>query len=586
MTNRTGLAALILAAGLSSRMGSFKPLLPLGRSTAIEETIRRFLEAEIRDIRVVLGHRSEEIVPILDRLEVRKIFNPEYEKGMFSSVMAGLKNMEPSIEAFFMLPADIPLVKPRTITEIVRAYRNSGAKIVYPCFDGTRGHPPLISISSVADLPEQWEGGLRAFLSRRDQEALDLEVVDEAILMDCDTPEDYGRLKAYGSRAHIPTERECMAIWKQLQTPESVISHSRVVAELAGALIMRLNAAGFRLDSRLVTAAGYLHDIARAKPDHAKEGAALLRDLGYEHIAGIVASHMDIKLKERSVDEADIVYLADKYVEGSRIVSIEERFEKSSKKFDDKQEILHAVAQRFKNARIIKERIEEALGAAIEEIIQKLERGMGWAANGAEKRIYLIRHGALDNPAKEKRYIGQLDLPLSVEGARQAELLRERLREAPLTAIYCSDLKRCMETADTIGEPHGLTPIAKRELREIALGAWEGASFSEIRRLHPKEFEERGRNLVHFRPPGGESFHDCALRVLPAFYEALQSTSGDILIVSHAGVNRILLCQIMGKPMDSLFEIDQNYGCLNAIRAGAFALEVEILNEVISPEKE
>ena len=75
-----------------------------------------------------------------------------------------------------------------------------GALIIYPRFQGRRGHPPLISTACVAGLPPDCDGGLRAFLGRYGAAALDLEVMDEAVILDCDTPEDYRRLQAYASR--------------------------------------------------------------------------------------------------------------------------------------------------------------------------------------------------------------------------------------------------------------------------------------------------------------------------------------------------------------------------------------------------
>ncbi len=194
------IAALILAAGLSSRLGAFKPLLPLGSSTFIEEAVKRFRGAGIGDIWVVTGHRAAELTPVLERLKIRQVFNSDYRQGMSSSVRAGVAGLEPGIAAFFMLPVDIPLVAPDTIKSLLQAYRRGHARIVYPVFRGRRGHPPLISPACVIDLPADYDGGLRAFLSRYHSEALDLEVDDEAILLDCDTPEDYYRLQAYAGQ--------------------------------------------------------------------------------------------------------------------------------------------------------------------------------------------------------------------------------------------------------------------------------------------------------------------------------------------------------------------------------------------------
>lgn len=198
-----GIAALILAAGSSARMGSLKPLLPLGSSTVIEEAVRRWRAAGVEDIRVVTSHRAGELAAVLKRLKVRQLFNPDYDQGMFASIRAGVRSLEPEIAAFFLLPVDIPLVNPRTITAILEAHRRFAARIIYPCFRGRRGHPPLISITCVQDLPPDCDGGLRAYLSRYGAEALDLEVMDEGVLLDCDTPEDYRRLQTYASREEI-----------------------------------------------------------------------------------------------------------------------------------------------------------------------------------------------------------------------------------------------------------------------------------------------------------------------------------------------------------------------------------------------
>jgi broad specificity phosphatase PhoE len=179
-----------------------------------------------------------------------------------------------------------------------------------------------------------------------------------------------------------------------------------------------------------------------------------------------------------------------------------------------------------------------------------------------------------------------MDLPLNAEGVRQAESLRDRMRGIPLSAVLCSDLSRSIETASIICGPHGLEPFVNRNWREIGLGDWEGLTFDEVRQRFPSQYEERGKNIVLFRPPGGESFLDCAFRVIPALFEALRSTRGDILIVGHAGVNRILICQATGKSMDAIFDIAQDYGCLNLIGYSDFTFELEILNETVEAQKE
>jgi molybdenum cofactor cytidylyltransferase len=586
MSARGRTVALILAAGYSFRMGTMKPLLPVGRSTAMEEAVKRFQAAGIDDIRVVVGHRSNEIVPVIEKLKVKSVLNPDYDQGMLSSVLAGVRSFESEIEAFFLLPADIPLVKPATIAALARTYRTSAAKIVYPCFLKHRGHPPLISTACMRDLSNDCEGSVRSYLRRFESQALDLDVVDQSVLMDCNTIEEYRKLQAYGLREDVPTEQECEAIWNIRQLPEHVRAHSRLVAEFAGTLALHLNRAGFDLDIDLVAAGGCLHDLAKGEPDHARAGAEWLEKLGYPKVARIVAFHTDIVVEDRGLDETALVHLADKYVQGARFVTLEDRFDGPLKKFALEPHILKAVEKRFRQARIIRDRVEECLRSPVEEIIQKCGKSMRMAVKGGRSRVYLVRHGDVGLAESEKRYIGQADLHLSPDGVRQAQTLRERLEKVPLEAVYCSDLARSRETACIIAEPHGLEPVLDPNLREIGLGDWEGISFDEIRRLYPEAYDERGRDLVHFRPPGGESFLDCASRVIPALHEALLATSGNILVVGHAGVNRILLCQAMGKSMDTLMDIRQDYGCLNLLRYGDFALELETLNETAQPRRQ
>ena len=96
------IVALVLAAGYSSRMGSFKPLAPLGTSTLVEVAVTRFLRAGIADVRVVVGHRADELTPVLDPLGIDWIFNEQYDRGMFASVLAGLKSFEPEVDGLLL----------------------------------------------------------------------------------------------------------------------------------------------------------------------------------------------------------------------------------------------------------------------------------------------------------------------------------------------------------------------------------------------------------------------------------------------------------------------------------------------------
>ena len=184
MRTRERIGALILAAGFSSRMGAFKPLLPIGSATVLEEAITRFQEAGIAAVKVVVGYEAERIIPILERAGIEWVLNDQYERGMLSSVLVGVRALDPELEAFFLLPADTPLVKPRTIATVLEAYRSGEARVVYPCFRDVRGHPPLLSRACIPiDLASDSPGGLRAYLSQHEQSARAIEVPDQALLM-------------------------------------------------------------------------------------------------------------------------------------------------------------------------------------------------------------------------------------------------------------------------------------------------------------------------------------------------------------------------------------------------------------------
>jgi molybdenum cofactor cytidylyltransferase len=189
-------SALILCAGRSSRMGAFKPLLPLGEETLIERAIRLFREAGVADVKVVLGHRADCVLPVLERHGVRPVLNDRYDEGMFSSLRVGVGSLNQGCRAFFLLPVDIPLVKPETLVSLMDALREGEIDVCRPCFRGRYGHPPLIASALIPAIEEfDGTGGLRALLARYRGRTADVAVEDPGILLDADTRDDYERLQ-------------------------------------------------------------------------------------------------------------------------------------------------------------------------------------------------------------------------------------------------------------------------------------------------------------------------------------------------------------------------------------------------------
>jgi molybdenum cofactor cytidylyltransferase len=186
------ITAIILVAGYSSRMGRFKPLLEIDGKTIMERGVCLFRDAGVQDIRVVVGYRSDLLEPLLEQLDVRIIPNPLYDEGMFSSVTAALQVLDKNVEAFFILPADIPLINPLTVSHLLDFHRYDPEKILVPCFMNRRGHPVLIpSIYREMILAWRGGGGLKGALGWLGHRVFPVEVDDRNILFDCDTPEDY-----------------------------------------------------------------------------------------------------------------------------------------------------------------------------------------------------------------------------------------------------------------------------------------------------------------------------------------------------------------------------------------------------------
>ena len=180
------------------------------------------------------------------------------------------------------------------------------------------------------------------------------------------------------------------------------------------------------------------------------------------------------------------------------------------------------------------------------------------------EKVYLLRHGHIDNGG-EKRYLGRTDVPLDALGLEQAQTLCDYFKTIPIDMVFSSPLKRCLQTADSIclgKKKHYQTVEA---LSEIDMGEWENVAMSHIKAQYPELYAQRGEDLEHFTPPNGENFHDMAKRVRDAFDALTHHATGTLLIVAHAGVNRMILSRILGIEINAMFCIEQPYGCVNEL---------------------
>ena len=195
------------------------------------------------------------------------------------------------------------------------------------------------------------------------------------------------------------------------------------------------------------------------------------------------------------------------------------------------------------------------------------------------RKIYLIRHGEPAFPAGERICLGSTDLPLSRQGRAQGKALRAYFANIPLAGVYSSDLLRARETAAFLSPQVAAVP----ELRELGVGCWEGLTFREIRERYPELYALRGNDPAEHIMPGGERPADCRDRAMAALSHLLSETEGDLAVVAHAGVNRLILCGLLGLELRKFLTIPQPYGCVNCLREDGGVLDVEAVGLVPKP---
>lgn len=322
--------AVIVAAGMSSRMGDFKPMLNIGSFSVAQHVISAFRHAGIQQIVVVTGHNAAALEAHLSDSDVVFLHNEHYRTTqMFDSAKIGLSFLKNCCDLILFTPVDIPLFTPLTVQKLI----DSGAELAAPVYEGKQGHPLLLS-SPVIDaiLNDSGEGGLKGTLTRLGIPMTHVDVNDPGILRDADTPAEFQILLEYynarSAAAPCPSDSEIGQLLNESETPEHIRAHCRAVADKALLLAANLNE---NINSDLLRAACLLHDMNRANSqDHAASAAHFLTHKGYPLLAEVVAQHHD--LSQNAGIEAKLLYLADKLVQGSCEVTLHERFSASREK--------------------------------------------------------------------------------------------------------------------------------------------------------------------------------------------------------------------------------------------------------------
>ena len=180
-------------------------------------------------------------------------------------------------------------------------------------------------------------------------------------------------------------------------------------------------------------------------------------------------------------------------------------------------------------------------------------------------RVHLLRHGQVEG-FENQRYNGQGDISLTDHGRQQSAAFARRFQPLELNAIYSSDLRRCRVAADQIALLQEVYPEYRKNLRELHIGDWEGQTWQQLQHDYPELWQERLDDIVNMAPPAGESLLQMAERVRPEIKQIVSAhAGGEIVIVAHGGVNRVVLLDAIGAPLERLFHIEQDYGCHNII---------------------
>lgn len=186
------ISAIILAAGLSSRMGRTKQLIKVRNSTLIRIVTENVLASSVDEVLVVTGYRHKEVSAAINDLPIKIIYNPRFEEGQGTSLALGARMIDVNASAFLVFMADQPLISASLINMLVGEFKNRSCPALRPVCDGLPGHPVIFSYSLSAEIKNlAGDEGARQVLKRLEGKVEFLMVQNEAVVFDIDTPESY-----------------------------------------------------------------------------------------------------------------------------------------------------------------------------------------------------------------------------------------------------------------------------------------------------------------------------------------------------------------------------------------------------------
>jgi len=188
------LAAILLAAGSSRRMGACKQLLLLEGKTVLARCLETLLHGGIREVIVVVAPSGDEVSHAAEGYPVRVVRNLDPDGDMAASICTGRDALPPAATGVVIALCDYPLIRTETIARLGEEHRRFPEAVIIPCHDGHRGHPPLLPRRLLENLETPLT--LRDLLRDNQELIRHLELPDDGVLIDMDTPEDYRRIAA------------------------------------------------------------------------------------------------------------------------------------------------------------------------------------------------------------------------------------------------------------------------------------------------------------------------------------------------------------------------------------------------------
>ncbi len=187
------ISGIILAAGLSTRMGEPKQLLPFRDSTIIETVIDNLLGSKLSEVIVVVGHEADKIQTRIQHKPVKIVFNPDYQDGMLTSAQYGVGSISASADAFAMTLVDLPLITPDLVDMVIDAYVQAEGGIAVPSYNYRRGHPVIFDRRYADDILglDENSGGVRSLYKKYADDIHYVTVDTDRVLTDIDYRKDY-----------------------------------------------------------------------------------------------------------------------------------------------------------------------------------------------------------------------------------------------------------------------------------------------------------------------------------------------------------------------------------------------------------